>query len=272
MTPAFLGKFLIEGKVVLVTGLHIGGTTVGMEIGGIDNPVIKDPITDEPIIPGSSIKGKLRSLTEWSFGLIEKHPKHDGCQAYSCEILKVPETKLSPEQAVRWKNALIVARLYGPATDDKQVRSIAGPTRLIVRDAFLNTDSKAQLEKALGRGTYTEVKTENALDRVTSEANPRPVERVPAGSVFDLSLIVDKYDTDDSELLKHLFTAMSLLEQSSLGGGGSRGSGQIQFTDIEIRWRSTADYRQGNSGTKINLPEKTVPEILRAFDQINWPS
>lgn len=270
MSPVFLGKFIIQGKIELLTGLHIGGTTVGMEIGGMDNPVIKDPITEQPIIPGSSIKGKLRSLTEWSFGLIKKHPKHGGYQATSCEILKRAKEELSDQDAAHWDKALIVARLYGPASDDSQVREKAGPTRLIVRDAFLNDESKNKLQEALGRGLFTEVKTENALDRVTSQANPRTLERVPAGSSFDFAFIVDKYDGDDAALLRHLFTAMALLEQSSLGGGGSRGSGQIQFTDIAIRWRSTEDYRQGESGTEIKLPGKTVPAILQAFDKITW--
>ncbi len=271
MSPLFLGKFLITSKIVLLTGLHIGGSTVGLEIGGIDNPVIKDPLTDEPIIPGSSIKGKLRSLTEWQFGLIEKHPKHGGYQAYSCEILKKSPSDLKGNEPEKWKNALVVARLFGAATDDGQVRSLAGPTRLTVRDAFLNARSKEDLQKTLGKGTYTEIKTENSLDRVTSEANPRPVERVPAGSIFDLSLVVDKYDQDKNDLLKHLFTAIALLEQSSLGGGGSRGSGQIQFKDIEVVWRSTKDYQQGKSGSKVELKGSTVSEILQNFDQIKWP-
>ncbi|MEM4204195.1 MAG: type III-A CRISPR-associated RAMP protein Csm3 [Candidatus Methanomethylicaceae archaeon] len=272
MSTNLLGKFLIEGKIRVVTGLHIGGSTTSLEIGGLDNPVIKDPLTDRPIIPGSSLKGKMRSLSEWYFGLIEEHPKHDGYQAYSCEILKEDLQQLSSDKQDLWKKALIVARLYGPATDTRSVRHKAGPTRLTVRDAFLSADAAERLQSLLGVGTFTEVKTENSLDRVTSEANPRPVERVPSGSSFDFTMIVDQYEPSDRQLLKHLFTAMSLLEHSSLGGGGSRGSGQVKFEEIRVTWRSAEDYAKGRAGTPLELQETTVDAILKDFDSIPWPT
>ena len=78
MTYQLLGKYLFSGKIKCVTGLHIGGTSVGVEIGGLDNPVIKNPLTDMPYIPGSALKGKLRSMSEWSLGLIAPHSKHKG--------------------------------------------------------------------------------------------------------------------------------------------------------------------------------------------------
>lgn len=62
----FQGKFIISGILECVTGTRIGGTQEKFEIGGIDNPVIKDPLTDLPYIPGSSLKGKLRHLLEWA--------------------------------------------------------------------------------------------------------------------------------------------------------------------------------------------------------------
>lgn len=271
MSPKILGKYLIEGNITALTGLHIGGSTVGLEIGGLDNPVIKDPLTDTPIIPGSSLKGKLRSLTEWRLGLIEKHPKHEGYQAYACEILKKDRPAPNNPDSEKWEHALILARLYGPATDEKKVRALAGPTRLTVRDAFLTNAAIDNIQKLLGKGTFTEVKTENSLDRVTSEANPRPIERVPAGSVFHFSLIVDRYEQDDIDLLRHLFTAMSMLEHSSLGGGGSRGSGQVKFKNIQITWRSVQDYVTGNPGKEIHQGE-TVDEILKNFSAIQWPT
>lgn len=270
MYTKLLGKYLLTGKIAVVTGLHIGGSTVSLEIGGLDNPVIKDPLTDVPIIPGSSLKGKLRSLTEWRFGLIERHPKHGGYQAYSCDIL---QNKPSDENRNKWDKALILARLYGPATDNSTVRAKAGPTRLTVRDAFLTEESQRFLQEILGQGSFTEVKTENALDRVTSEANPRPVERVPAGSQFNLSLILDIFEAGEGKALwQTLFTALSMLEHSSLGGGGSRGSGQVKFEEIQITWRSADDYAKGEDGTQIELPGKTVQEILQNFDRIQWPA
>ncbi len=271
MVPKFLGKFLITGKITCLTGLHIGGTTTGMEIGGVDNPVIKDPITDEPFIPGSSLRGKIRSLTEWRLGLIEMHGKHNSYQAYACDELKqlCPE-KSSPDYQP-WQNALAVARLFGAANDDNLVRTKAGPSRLIVRDVFLTENSKNKLQEALGQGTFTEVKTENSLDRVTSLANPRPLERVPAKSEFGLNLVMDAYETSDAQLLQHLLTALAMLEHSSLGGGGSRGSGQVEFNEIKITWRSSEDYATGNTGAAVKLPGESLEEILKGFDSIQWP-
>lgn len=269
MNTKLIGKILINAQVTCKTGLHVGGSTTSLEIGGVDNPVIKDPLTDEPYIPGSSLKGKLRSLSEWSYGLIKLHPKHKSYQAYECEELKTPIDKTdNPE---RWKLVYILARLYGPASDDAQVRRTAGPTRLTVRDCYLTENSKKELQLNLGSGTFTEVKTENSLDRVTAEANPRPIERVPAGAKFDLNLILDIYDGEDRELLKSLFMALSLVEHSSLGGGGSRGSGQVSFDQFKIIWRSVQDYKEGNEGNPISLVENSLSYLVQHFEEIAWP-
>lgn len=267
-----LGKFILTAKISTVTGLHIGGSAAGLEIGAVDNPVIKDSLSDKPYIPGSSLKGKLRSLAEWYFGLIKKHPKHKNYQAYDCEELKqsCPD-KTSSNEYRRWQAAYTVGRLFGAASDDNNVRLVSGPSRLTVRDACLTPESEQYLQRVLGEGVFTEIKTENALDRVTSEANPRPIERVPAGAEFDLTLIVDIYQADDLALLRDLFTFLNLVEQSSLGGGGSRGSGQIKFTDWKVRWRTAADYRSGSAGTAVELLGSSLDEILRNYDQISFP-
>lgn len=267
------GKFILNAKVTAITGLHIGGSAAGLEIGGVDNPVIKDPLTDKPYIPGSSLKGKLRSLAEWYFGLIKPHPKHKSYQAYDCAELAQP---CPPQSAStdyqRWQAVYTVGRLFGAANDDNKVRMTSGPSRLTVRDAYLTRESEEYLQKVLGEGVFTEVKTENALDRVTSEANPRPIERVPAGAEFDLTLIVDIYQPEDVALLRDLFTFLNLVEQSSLGGGGSRGSGQVKFHDWHIRWRAAEDYRNGSPGVEIQLPADHLDGILKNYDQIQFPA
>lgn len=270
MSAKFLGKYIINTNMVCITGLHIGGSAVGLEIGGLDNPVIKDPVSEQPYVPGSSLKGKLRSLLEWKWELIEGRGKNkDSYEPYHCDELE----KDNPSDP-RWQNVLKLACLFGPHTNPN-VKQKSGPTRLTVRDAFLSKASLQEIEQAVGKGIYTEVKTENVLDRVTSEANPRPMERVPKGAQFEVTLIVDMYDmqpqVEGRELMQALFTAMSMLEHSSLGGGGSRGSGQVKFEDIEITWRSTDDYAQGLTGTTIDLPGKTVDKILENFPT-EWPA
>jgi CRISPR-associated protein Csm3 len=263
MTNQFMGKYILKGSLECLTGLHIGGSTTGLEIGGLDNPVIKDPITDQPYIPGSSLKGKLRSLLEWRWELVTANDKGK-YNPYHCEDLKTN------------MESLRLARLFGPNSNKHDVRVIAGPTRLTVRDSFLSEESAKQLTEMLGEQIYTEIKTENALDRVTSEANPRPMERVPKGAKFDVYLILDAYqmqpDSPSKELFEALLTAMSILEHSALGGGGSRGSGQVAFHNLQITWRSAQDYAAGNPGTTVILPGQTSEAILKDFEKIQWPA
>ena len=241
----FKGKYIISGRIVLDTGLHIGGTTEGFEIGGLDNPVIRDPLSEVPYIPGSSLKGKLRHLLEWSLGKIEAHPKHRSYTAHFC-------------------GECAACIIFGPASDDHEVRVKAGPSRLTVRDAFPTRQTVDMWDKYLGERTFTELKNENVLDRVTSEANPRTMERVPAGSEFNLEMIFDLYRDSDRELLNQVLAAMHLLENSALGGSGSRGYGKIKFVDVQIKDRSR-DYYLGR-GTEVErllaerAPEKEFPE------------
>lgn len=131
---------LIEYEVELCTGLHIGGNKESYGIGGIDSPVIKDPLTNKPIIPGSSIKGKIRMLLTHID--VENH------------------------------NLDEIDKAFG--SSDKDI----GLTRIIFRDLFLTEDSAKELENRLGKGFYTEVKAENKIDNL--KAMPRFIERVPA--------------------------------------------------------------------------------------------
>lgn len=244
------GKYIITAQIEAVTGLHIGGSTTGFEIGGVDNPVIRDPLTDEPYIPGSSLKGKLRHLTEWSMGLVDKHPKHKIYGAYHCSDLEKPRP--DGEAGAHWDKVYLLGRLFGVASDDSAVRQTAGPTRLTVRDAFLVKSARDELQHSLGRGIFTELKTENFIDRVTSEANPRTMERVPAGARFWVQMVLDIYEGDDrTDLLRQLLAAMRLLEDSTLGGSGSRGSGRIAFRQLRVAWRGIDYYLQG-------APERVV--------------
>lgn len=269
MVYQLFGKLFINGVISCVTGLHIGGSTKDVEIGGLDNPVIKDPLTDEPYIPGSSLKGKLRALTEWRLGLIEAHNKHNAYVAYECkELANDRDLNKYPD----WDNAMIVGQLFGPASDEGKVKERTLPPRLTVRDSKATDDAKRLWKTWLGEGIYTEVKTENSLDRVTSEANPRPLERVPAGSGFNFTMIVDIYKKPgDFQLIQALFSAMHLLEQSSLGGAGSRGSGQIKFQNLEAVWRPTSFYLTGNGEINLSLPGNEVNTILKNWTAVQWP-
>jgi CRISPR-associated protein Csm3 len=272
MNLEFKGKYLIRGKLICETGLHIGGSTEGLEIGGVDNPVIKDPLTERPYVPGSSIKGKLRHLLEWSLG---PNPNTNWPHHFT-EEKRRDKTEFKPCSCGK----CAACQIFGVASDKPETRQEAGPTRLTVRDAFLTEKldshnpkryySCEELTQLLGDGLYTEIKTENALDRVTSEANPRPMERVPAGAAFDVEMIFDVYRLEDKELLKGLYIAMHLLEQSALGGSGSRGHGKVKFADLSAEFRPVDYYRSGDGVKEVqNLPA-TVKEVVKSFDSLSW--
>lgn len=253
----FKGKYIINADVVLRTALHIGGTEEGFDIGGIDNPVIKDKVTGVPYIPGSSLKGKMRSLLEWAGNQvrIENNPKTNEWEGKLCNDPTHP-----------------IGIVFGVAAESHK-GNLPGPTRLAVRDLYPDAGQIQKWENAMGEKIYTEAKTENSIDRLTSAANPRSMERVPAGSIFKAEFVYDIYKPDDIKILKILFEGMQLLEDSYLGGGGTRGSGQVEFKNIKITSKDKSFYVGGNNaGVQCNQNgQLTASEIIKNFSAI-FPS
>lgn len=217
MANTLLHYRAIRGTILCATGLRIGGSTEYVEIGGIENAIIRHPITDEPYIPGSSIKGKVRSLLEYRYDRRDarNHPKglnnrDDGepCQCGRCAI----------------------CRVFGP---HKNQRHDQGPTRALFRDAQLTEEARQQLlaARATKGIAFSEVKTENMITRTTAVASsPRTLERVPAGVTFGLEIAVRIFsDDDEPALLSVLTEGLKLLEHDYLGASGSRGYGQVRL-------------------------------------------
>jgi len=213
----------ITGTIRVATGLRIGGGDAGMEIGGMDNPVIRNKANNEPYIPGSSLKGKMRSLMEWESDRL--HPKGDTHQCPTHD-----EAAMCP-----------VCRVFGvPASHSKDLNDPKtfklGPTRLVVRDAPLSEKSRKDLLQGF---PITEEKSENTINRITAVANPRPMERVVPGTEFDLDIafkIIDLNDggkIDEDNFNKVVLKALALVEEDYLGGGGSRGSGKVEFVNLK---------------------------------------
>lgn len=208
-------KIKFQTSITLVTGLHIGGGSENVEIGGIDNPVIKLATKDnEPYIPGSSLKGKMRCLLEQAAG----------------------SSKVGGNKEVN--------NLFG-IIENKELNTTNQPSKLIVRDAMLSEESKTIL---LGSNNldmpYTENKWENVIDRTEGVAeHPRQSERVPAGAVFNAEFVLNVWDDDDEKKLIELFEkGIRLLENDYLGGSGSRGYGQIKFGDFK-----RTDFSESNN-------------------------
>lgn len=192
-------KLLIKCEMKVLTGMHIGGSSIFSSIGAVDSPVISDARTKYPIVPGSSLKGKIRTLL---------------VRAHSEDIYAMPEPNKDPKE---------IARLFGTSKDPIM------KSRLQFSDAFVSN-----LEEMKNVG-LTEVKFENTIDRVTAVANPRQIERVISGVKFDVNIV---YDMDNEEELEtdmnNLAKGLKLLQLDYLGGHGTRGSGRVSFESINI--------------------------------------
>lgn len=194
-------KMEISGKIEVVSGLHIGGSEAFAAIGAIDSPVIRDAYSDMPMIPGSSLKGKIRSLLWKRYPNGVEHTPNDDVE----EIL----------------------RLFG-SSEKKKIHN----SRLIFSDSTMENWEEL---KRLGVQSQTEAKYENTINRMTSEANPRQIERVVRGAVFPLSIVYnaeeEKEIVEDIQLLRE---GMTLLTYDYLGGNGSRGYGKVRFADLDV--------------------------------------
>ncbi|SHN66552.1 type III-A CRISPR-associated RAMP protein Csm3 [Fervidobacterium gondwanense] len=237
---SFEGKYIIKADIRLLTGLHIGTSKDDLEIGGLDNPVIKDA-QGRPYIPGSSLKGKLRTLSEFFHGKVSNNGEPHGCGDENCEV----------------------CGLFGAGIKGKEGKPLY-LRRLIVRDAMLDPKSVEAFETYL-ETKYTEVKHENSINRLTSEANPRQQERVPAGAVFQSEFSVNIFENDGTKFIEELLKIMRLLEDDYIGGSGSRGYGKIKFEDIVIKKRSV-DFYKGTANEEVIISgAKSVDEALKAI-------
>ena len=221
MTHRLLSTHRIAATLILRSGLHIGAGKDAIEIGGLDLPVVKHPFTQEPYIPGSSLKGKMRSLLEWRSGAVKEAP------------LGYPDLQnASGAVQAEVKHILQLFGISGDAKLGKEMQEL-GPSRL----SFWDCNLQAEWEKEIrdNNQMLTEVKSENRINRISGVAeHPRQTERVPAGARFDFRLSVKRLAGDGDALLTTVLQGLKLLELDSLGGSGSRGYGKVKFVGLTI--------------------------------------
>ena len=221
--PTIKEKIEITGKITLLSGMHIGTSGDFSPIGAVDSVVVRDPMTQQPIIPGSSIKGKMRSLLA----------------ATQTDSLWMP--KIDQEPAM-------LKRLFG--TGGKEICR----SRLQFFDLFLDSKSVERLKQADTDLYLTEIKFENTINRITSVANPRHLERVPAGAEFVFRLVYIVEDTDEFAAdIEMLGKGIRLLQIDYLGMGGSRGNGRIRFSDLDL---------EAKLGKEASLDLEKAREVL----------
>ena len=199
------GKIVISCKMTVLTGMHIGGSSMFSAIGAVDSVVVRDTWTGEPMVPGSSLKGKMRTLlvkdinNKYILDDFDEDPKE-------------------------------VKRLFGTSGNKDKGEKPKG-ARLQFADAFLI--NAEQLKK---RGGMTEVKFENVINRITSIANPRQIERVVRGSEFAVKMVYDMEKPEEiREDFENIAKALKLLSMDYLGGHGSRGYGRVKFSDFDVK-------------------------------------
>ena len=243
----FIGKLVLEGELHCETGLHIGAGKGSLEIGGADNPVVKDAF-GRPYIPGSSLRGRIRALLEQSSSLAVPAELVYLSRRRGQEVRIHQSDRPDDEICLLFgRNPGRVERVSGEALE----ATTATPARLTVYDAPLDMQSiTAQMRENLD-DEITEVKSENAVDRITSQANPRTLERVPAGARFQLRMVVDILCDEDKELVGRVAEGLRLLEDDTLGGGGSRGSGRVRFANFRAVWRGRDFYASGAAETEL---------------------
>ncbi|MFZ8785461.1 type III-A CRISPR-associated RAMP protein Csm3 [Thermocrinis sp.] len=287
---SYRGTVIIKYEMKALTGLRVGGTKENFDIGGMDNPVIKTLGVIEnydgrgnnlpegaPYIPGSSLKGKMRSLLEWAKGRVEYMIEEAKKNNKEEKERKEEEEQGENEEVKQAGNPCIcgrceICKVFGTGSaktlEKMRLEELPGPPRLRVFDAYPTWESIQKLQETLGENIFTEIKTENAINRLTSRANPRKVERVPAGVVFFGEMAFHLFTKEDPELLKVVFEGMRLLEDDYLGGYGSRGSGKVRFENIEVILRPKA-YYFGERRVEERLTQKTtVQDILADYGNI----
>ncbi len=234
-------KLFIAGKIELLTGLHIGGSSSALDIGGIDANVIKTP-EGIPYIPGSSLKGKMRCLLERKRGF----------------------EKLCDDKEGDNKDIPLIFGLPGNEAIEGFI------PRLLVRDAYLNQEDFEKKRDQLFAELelpYSESKWENTIDRATgatTKGGLRQMERVPAGATFDFAMVYSIFNDTDLQNLRTVIQALRLLEDDYLGGSGSRGYGQIRFSDVSFSLKTPHTYESDNS----RIPVTTWPSFHQAADEL----
>lgn len=227
------GRLFLSFTITASTGLHIGGSPGVLSIGNVDNPVIRNTLTGEPYIPGSSLRGKMRSQMEKQYGRRQNtrvgqvyiHTCNDAREYADCNVCKT----------------------FGIPGEHAHSET----SRLVVRDALLTRESVEELKNARTDLPFTEVKWEAAIDRVTSAATPRQQERVPAGAQFEGMITFSLYSFGQRErnlgelrYFNNVLEGLELVEEDYLGGQGARGSGRVAFSGLTLRIRQNKSYEK----------------------------
>ena len=197
-------KIQINGVLEVVTGMHIGGSSAFSAIGAVDSPVIKDVRTNKPMVPGSSLKGKMRTLLSKKYNAVVQANANDDAEC--------------------------ITRVFGSAKKDDNGKVM--PSKILISDMFVINEEELRNR---GLQNLTEVKFENSINRATAVANPRQIERAVNGLQFGVDIIYEVENGKEDEIeedIKLIAEALQMLKYDYLGGSGSRGYGKVKFHEL----------------------------------------
>lgn len=232
MGTAFIKKIFIRGTIETLTGLHISSFNDNYSLGILDYTIVRDPVTHQPFIPGSTLKGKLRALLEE--GIEQKTP-----------------------DASEGQSSTLVSQLFGISLKHTKT----APCRIIFRDACMTKES-LNISLPFSDLPYTEIKKELFINRSTGKATPTLIERIPAGIFFSLEIILNVYENDpEQDFVKTLFAGLEFLQDDYLGGRGSRGYGAIKIHLNSITVKGKEQYSSGQNA--VPCETVAIPESLK---------
>jgi CRISPR-associated protein Csm3 len=259
MSSEALLKGVLEIEMVMecLTGLRIGAGPEAMEIGGAENLVVKDPLTRLPYVPGSSLKGAMRARYELFSTRPINHEVVKGPQRIRMHMCEDPDCE--------------ICRVFGRTPEKLESREAGGAQDNMIYTTRLKIDDAYPTEETIGRWRDfspegVEVKWENVLDRLTSRANPRAVERVPRGSEFKITMSYKIFDQEDVKNVVVIFQSLKLVEDDYLGGYGSRGYGRVRFKNITMRLKKREYYEKCDDNAKKIIGDKqysSLEELLK---------
>lgn len=197
-------KIQINGVLEVVTGMHIGGSSAFSAIGAVDSPIIKDVRTNKPMVPGSSLKGKMRTLLSKKYNAVVQANANDDAEC--------------------------ITRVFGSAKKDDNGKVM--PSKILISDMFVINEEELRNR---GLQDLTEVKFENSINRATAVANPRQIERAIKGLQFGVDMIYEVENGKEDEIeedIKIIAEALQMLQYDYLGGSGSRGYGKVKFHEL----------------------------------------
>ena len=232
-----LDKLSITARLELLSGMHIGASNDFSPIGAVDSVVVRDPATRQPMIPGSSLKGKLRSLL-----------------------------------ARTESDSYILNRIDNDSTAIKRMFGASNPvmySRLQFYDAFLFPENAEKIRNMSTDLDYTEVKFENTINRITAVANPRQIERVLRGSEFNFRIVYNLEDVEGEDKLSEaredfslLAKAFLMLQLDYLGGHGSRGYGKVALRDFSVTAAGIGKHGSVKIDELVNILEGAAYDAL----------